>query len=98
MEYEGNAVLCSKTKAQEIIRDMQQRADEEICSLHFLYGCRVPLTAKVYATRYPMGYGVEADLYYDEELLRHYPMAWELILDLIGLSMKKMRENRKENL
>jgi hypothetical protein len=95
MEYEGNSVLCTKTKAKEIVNSMQQRADEEICSLHFLYGCRIPLSAKIYAKQYPMGYGVKADLYYEEELLRHYTTPEELLLDLMGLSMKKMRENRR---
>lgn len=91
-----NSILCAKGEAIEIVKDMTQLANEEICQLHFLFGCKVPLSPKVYLKQYPMGFGVEADLYYDGELLRHYLTPEEMMIDLIGLSMKKMRENIKE--
>lgn len=96
MKNGGNSVLCTKTKAEEIIKDMMQLASEEICQLQFLFGCKVPLTPKVYAVQYPMGFAVEADLYYDGELLSHYPIPEELIIDLVGLSMKLMRRKSME--
>ena len=95
MEKGGNSILCSKNEAIEIVRNMEQLANEEICQLNFLFGCKIPLTPKIYAMQYPMGFGVEADLYYDGELLRHYLTPEEMMIDLMGLSMKKMRENIK---
>lgn len=93
MEHKGNSVLCTKQEAEKIIITTLQLANEEICQLQFLFGCKIPLTSKVYAKRYPMGFAVEADLYYDGELLNHYMTPEEMLIDLMGLSMKKMKEN-----
>lgn len=86
-------MLCAKSEAEKIIKDMQQRANEEVCSLQFLFGYKAPIVPRVYAREYPMGFAVESDLYYDGELLRHYPIPEEMLIDLIWFSIKKMGEN-----
>ena len=95
MEPKGNSVLCTISEAIKISEEMQRRVNEEICSLQFLFGCPLPLSAKIVPKIYVMGCGVEADLYYDGEFFRHYSIPEELLLDLTHLSMKKIIEKRE---
>lgn len=83
-------VLCSHQEAVEEIKAFNKRRDQVLKELAMYY--QGDITVEAEAIQYPMGWAVEANLYYSGEFVKHYELADLVLLDLNNLIFDKIRK------
>lgn len=86
-----NSILDSRSNAEKHCKQLQITADNYCSEFNGLANVSQPLNIQIKVTSFPMGYGLTADLNLGDQLLKHYPLAEEALIDVNALTLNQLR-------
>lgn len=90
----GDGILISRSEALAAIPLLQEAADQALDEFRVFYNAPVSIDFEI--KRSDLGFWVESRLLFDGSVVRDYPMASLVFLDLDAFMMKRLRELNME--